>query len=127
MAKATDRAKAGHVTVATVRSREEANRLAKQLEAAGIECAFVEERLTVPAGGIGQPSGGIKVQVDRSVAKRAIELLREQHDELKPTVGKLSGDRFRIALPAEGWLRTALEVGGILAAASILAAVFFLY
>ena len=57
MANATDRAKAGYVTVSTVRSREEANRLAKQLEAAGIECALVEERLTVPAGGRPVPFG----------------------------------------------------------------------
>ena len=127
MAKATDRAKAGYVTVSTVRSREEANRLAKQLEAAGIECALVEERLTVPAGGGRYPSGGIKVQVDRNVAKRAIELLREQHGELNPAIGKVSSVRSRISLPADGWLRTSLEVGGILAAAAILAVVFFLY
>ena len=55
--------------------------MAKQLEAAGIEWAIVEERLTVPAGGGRYNPGGIKVQVDRSVAKRAIELLREQHDD----------------------------------------------
>ena len=81
MAKATDRSKAGNVTVATVRKRDEAYRLVQQLEAAGMECALVEERLTVPAGAGRSRSGGIKVQVDRSVAKQAIELLREQNGE----------------------------------------------
>ncbi len=79
MAKATDRAKTGSVTIATVRRREEARQVATRLEAAGIEWAIVEERLTVPASGGRYRPGGIKVQVDRSDAKRAIELLREQH------------------------------------------------
>jgi hypothetical protein len=127
MANATNRAKAGYVTISTVRSREEANRLIKQLEAAGIECALVEERLTVPPGSGRHPSGGIKVQVDRSDAKRAIELLREQHGPETARVKVLSGLRTKLWLPAEGWLRTALEVGVILAAATTLAMVFFLY
>ncbi len=79
MGKATDRAKTGSVTIATVRRREEARQVATRLEAAGIEWAIVEERLTVPASGGRYRPGGIKVQVDRSDAKRAIELLREQH------------------------------------------------
>jgi len=127
MAKATDRAKAGHVTVSTVRSRGEAQRLATQLEAAGIECALVEERMTVPAGAARYPAGGIKVQVDRSHAKRAIELLREQHDELNLSANKASRPRMRFQLPADGWLRTSLEAGVIVAAATILAVTFFLY
>jgi len=127
MANASDRAKAGSVTVATVRRRDEAHRLVKQLEAAGIECALVEERLTVPAGSGRSPSGGIKVQVDRSAAKRAIELLRERHSELSPVADKWSGARTRFRLPADGWLRTSLEVGVILAAATALAMVFFLH
>ena len=127
MAKATDRAKAGHVTVSTVRSRGEAHRLATELEAAGIECAIVEERLTVPAGSGRHPSGGIKVQVDRSHAKRAIALLRAQHGELNPAANKASGARTRFQLPADGWLRTSLEAGVIIAVATVLAVVFFLY
>jgi len=127
MAKATDRAKAGHVTVATVRSRSEAHQLATQLEAAGFECAIVEERLTVPAGAGRYPSGGIKVQVDRSHAKRAIALLRAHHDELNPAANKTPGARARFQLPADGWLRTGLEAGVIVAMAVILAVVFFLY
>ena len=127
MAKATERAKAGHVTVSTVRSRDEAARLAAQLEAAGIECALVEERLTVPAGAGRYPAGGIKVQVDRSHAKRAIELLRQQHGELNLAANEVSSPRTRFHLPADGWLRTSLEVGVIVAAATILAVTFFLY
>lgn len=127
MAKATDRAKAGHVTVATVRSRGEAHRLATQLEAAGIECVIVEERLTVPAGAGRYPSGGVKVQVDRNHAQRAIALLRAHHGELNPAASKVSGARTGLKLPADGWLRTSLEVGVIVAAATILAVTFFLY
>lgn len=127
MAKATDRAKAGHVTVATVRSRGEAHRLAMQLEAAGIECAVVEERLTVPIGAGRYPPGGIKVQVERGHANRAIALLRAQHGELNPGADKASGARNRFQLPADGWLRTSLEAGVIIALATALAVVFFLY
>lgn len=126
MANATDRAKAGYVTVSTVRSREEANRLARQLEAAGIECAVVEERLMLSPGGRRYPSGGIKVQVDRGVAKRAIELLREQHGSENATVKVSSGLATKLRLPADGWLRTVLEVGLIVAAATTLAVMFFL-
>lgn len=127
MAKATDRPKAGDVTVSTVRSRGEARRLAAQLEAAGIECALVVERQTVPAGAGRYPSGGIKVQVDRNDAKRAIALLRAQHGALNPAAINAPGARARFQLPADGWLRTSLEVGVIVAAATILAATFFLY
>ena len=127
MAKATDRAKAGDVTVATVRSRTEGHRVAAQLEAAGIECVLVVERLTVPAGAGRYPSGGIKVQVDRSDAKRAIELLRAQHGALNPAVDKPASGRARFQLPADGWLRTSLEVAAIIAAATTLAAIFFLH
>ena len=126
MAKATDRAKAGNVTVATVRKRDEAYRLVQQLEAAGIECALVEERLMVPAGVGRSRTGGIKVQVDRSVAKQAIELLREQHGSADSAVKPSLGFRMKVRLPADGWLRTGLEVGAILAAATILAVWFFL-
>lgn len=123
MAKATDRAKAGDVTVSTVRSRGEAQRMAARLEAAGIECALVEERLT--AGGGRYRSGGIKVQVDRNDAKRAIELLRAQQGALNPAANKTSEASTRFQLPAGGWLRTGLEVGAILAAATLLAVIFF--
>jgi len=125
MAKATDRAKPGQVTVSTVRSRGEAHRVAMQLEAAGIECAVVEERRMVPAGGGQYPAGGIKVQVDRSHAKRAIELLREQRGASNPSGNRGSSARTRFQLPIAGWLRITLEVGVILAAATILAVTFF--
>jgi len=127
MAKASERAKAGSVTVATVRKRDEARQLAAQLEAAGIECTLVEERLTVPLVSGRLPAGGIKVQVDRNAAKRAIELLREVHRDSNPTAGPSPSARTGFRLPADGWLRTCLEVGAILAGATILAMAFFLY
>ena len=127
MAKATDRAKAGHVTVSTVRGRAEAHAVGKaarsgghRVRACGRTADGARRRRPVPLR-------GIKVQVDRSVAKRAIELLREQHGELKPAANNMSGALSWFQLPAAGWLRTALEVGVILAAATILAVVFFLY
>ena len=126
MAKATDRAKTGNVTIATVRRREEARQVATRLTAVGIECAIVEERLTVPASAGRYQPGGIKVQVDRSDAKWAIALLREQHGAAHSTGNKSSRARTKLQLPAGGWLRTALEVGVILATATLLAVGFFL-
>lgn len=127
MANARDQARAGTVTIATVRSREEAFRLVGQLDTAGIECALLEERLTVPAGEEGYPSGGIKVQVDRSDAKRAIELLRARHYDMNAAVDKQTAPRRRRRhRHSRGWARTALEVGLLLGAATLLAALFFM-
>jgi len=126
MGKATDRAKTGSVTVATVRRREEARQLATRLEAAGIESAIVEERLTVPASGGRHRPGGIKVQVDRSDAKRAIELLREQHGAAPAPEGRSFRVGAKRQVQAGGWWRTALEAGAILALATSLAIGFFL-
>ena len=125
MAKATDAAKTGSVTIATVRRREEARQVATRLEAAGIEWAIVEERLTVPASGGRYRPGGIKVQVDRSDAKRAIELLREQHGAA-PAPNRSFRVGAKRQLRAGGWRRTALEASAILALATLLAVVFFL-
>lgn len=126
MAKATDRAKTGNVTIATVRRREEARQVATRLEAAGIEWVIVEERLTVPASGGRYRPGGIKVQVDRSDAKRAIEFLREHHGAapLPESLSSRVGAKRQVR--AGGWWRTALEAGAILALATLLAIGFFL-
>ena len=125
MAKATDAAKTGSVTIATVRRREEARQVATRLEAAGIEWAIVEERLTVPASGGRYHPGGIKVQVDRSDAKRAIELLREQHGAA-PAPNRSFRVGAKRQVRAGGWRRTALEASAILALATLLAVGFFL-
>jgi len=127
MAKATDRAKTGNVTIATVRRREEARQIATRLDAAGIESAIVEERLTVPVSGGRYQPGGIKVQVDRSDAQRAIELLREQHGAVPSPENRLFRARAKRPVRAGGWWRTALQVGAILALATLLAVGFFLY
>ncbi len=125
MANARDRAKAGTVTIATVRSREEAFRVVRQLDGAGVECTLLEERLTVPAGDAGYPSGGIKVQVDRNDAKRAIELLRAHHYDLNAAANKVSAPRHRRRHHGGSWRRTALEAGLLLGAATLLAVLFF--
>lgn len=127
MAKATDQSKTGNVTIATVRRREEARQVTVRLEAAGIECAIVEERLRIAASGGRFPPANVKVQVDRSDAKRAVQLLREQHDGAPPAADKPVRSPMKLQLPADGWLRTALEVSAILAAATLLAMLFFLY
>lgn len=126
MAKASDRSKTGTVTIATVRRRDEARQLAERLEAAGIECAIVEERLNVVASGGRLQPANVKVQVDRSEAKKAIELLRERPGAAPLADPKASASRVKLRLPADGWLRTALEVCAILAVATLLAALFFL-
>lgn len=127
MARATDRSKTGNVTIATVRRRDEARQIAARLEAAGIDCAIVEERLSVVARpGRPQPAN-VKVQVDRSVAKKAIELLRERPGAAPMAEARASAARVRLRLPAHGWLRTGLEVAAILATAISLALLFFLY
>ena len=127
MAKATNTAKIGNVTVSTVRRRDEARQVATRLMAAGIECAIVEERLTVPASGGSYQPGGIKVQVDRSDAKRAIELLREQHGVPPSPEHRPAGPRAKRRLRVVGWWQTALEAAVILAVATMLAVVFFVY
>ena len=126
MGKATERAKTGNVTIATVRRSDEARQVAARLEAAGIEWGIVEERLTVPASGGGYRPGGIKVQVDRSDAKRAVELLREQHSAAPAPANRTFRVGAKRQVRAVGWWRTALEAGAILALATLLAVGFFL-
>jgi len=127
MARATDRSKTGNVTIATVRRRDEARQIAARLEVAGIDCAIVEERLSIVASGGRLQPANVKVQVDRSVAKKAIELLRDRPGAAPRAEARSSTARAKLRLPADGWLRTGLEVAAILATAILLALLFFLY
>jgi len=125
MGKATERAKTGNVTIATVRRSDEARQVAARLEAAGIEWGIVEERRTVLASGGGYRAGGIKVQVDRNDAKRAVELLREQHGAAPSPEDRTFHVGAKRQVRAVRWWRTALEAGAILALAALLALGFF--
>lgn len=126
MAKASERSRTGNVTVATVRHLGEARQLAAKLEAAGIECAVVEERVTVPPSGGRYIPGGIKVQVDRADIQRALDLLRHKPGAAKsPAASSLDLPSW-LKLPAEGWWRTGIEAAALLATAVALALLFFL-
>src|SRR5215475_12019502 len=125
MAKATEKRRVGYVTIATVRSRDEARRIASKLEPAGIASLLAMEPDPATRWPMGLRFGGIKVQVLRPDARRAVQLLRQKEDE----PGKHDSDfpavkrwhRLRIA----GWKRTAVELLGIIAVAGLLAAWWF--
>jgi hypothetical protein len=127
MAKATEKSRIGHVTIATVRSREAARRITTKLESAGIECSLIDERGST-VGGLGRLRlGGIKVQVERSDVTRAVQLLRAKADEdISVLHGGGSVQRaFRIQLGIEGWKRNPTEIIVIVILAAILAAWLF--
>lgn len=124
MANARDQARTGAVTIATVRIRSEAFHLVRQLEAAGIECTLLEERLAAPSGNDRLASGGIKVQVDRGDVKRAIEHLRLHHYDVN-AVAQPAAPRKQRRRHGGGWGRVILEGGLLLGVATLLAALFF--
>jgi hypothetical protein len=127
MAKATEKSTIGHVTIATVRSREGARRITTKLESAGIECSLIDERGSM-IGGLGRLRfGGIKVQVERSDVKRAVQLLKEKaDDDISVLHERGSVQRpFRVRLGIEGWKRDAIEIIVIVILAALLAAWLF--
>ena len=127
MAKATEKSKIGYVTIATVRSWDDARRLTTKLESAGIECSLIDERGSM-IGGLGRLRfGGIKVQVERSNVTRALQLLRDKanDDGSKLHHGAFVRHRFRIRLGLNGWQRAAIEITVIVAVAILLAAWLF--
>jgi hypothetical protein len=127
MAKATEKSKIGYVTIATVRSRDDARRMTTKLESAGIECSLIDERSSM-TGGLGRLRfGGIKVQVERSNVTRAVRLLRDKADDdgSKLHHGVFVRHAFRIRLGLNGWQRAAIEIIVIVAVAMLLAAWLF--
>jgi len=126
MAKATDQSKAGSVTVATVRAREEAQRIASKLEAAGIACFLTVERTLV------QPTKGhrfkeIKVQVSRADAMRAVQLLRDKDDGTgaRPRTDEVVAQRSGSWLGGRDWRRAAISLIAMVGLAALLAAWLF--
>ena len=127
MAKATEKSKIGYVTIATVRSRDDARRMTTKLESAGIECSLIDERTSM-IGGLGRLRfGGIKVQVERSNVTRAVQLLRDKanDDGSKLHHGAFMRHAFRIRIGLNGWQRAAIEITAIVAGAMFLAAWLF--
>jgi hypothetical protein len=126
MARATEKSTIGYVTIATVRSRDDARRMTTKLESAGIECSLIDERNSI-IGGLGRLRfGGIKVQVERSNVARAVQLLRDKaRDGSKPRHGAFVQHAFRFRLGLNGWQTAAIEIALIVALAILLAAWLF--
>jgi len=129
MAKASDQSKAGSVTVATVRAREAAQRIAGKLEAVGIACFLTVERDldTRTKVNRGKEISEIKVQVSRADAPRAVQLLRDKDDGggAPPRNDEFVARRSRAWLPVEGWLQAALGIVAMVGLAALLAAWLF--
>jgi hypothetical protein len=127
MAKATEKSKIGYVTIATVRSRDDARRMTTKLESTGIECSLIDERSSM-IGGLGRLRfGGIKVQVERSNVTRAVQLLKDKanDDGSKLHHGAFIPHAFRIRLGLNGWQRSAIEITVVVGVAMLLAAWLF--
>jgi hypothetical protein len=126
MAKATEKATIGYVTIATVRSRDDARRMTTKLESADIECSLIDERSSI-IGGLGRLRfGGIKVQVERSNVTRAVQLLRDKASVgSKPSHGAFVRHAFRFRLGLNAWQTAAIEIAAIVALAILLAAWLF--
>jgi hypothetical protein len=127
MAKATERSKTGFVTIAIVRSHEDARRITTKLESAGIECSLMDEQGSM-IGGLGRLRfGGVKVQVERSKVTRAVQLLRDRANDgaSKSDNGASLWRAFRVRLGLNGWQRAAIEIAVIAAVAALLAAWIF--
>jgi hypothetical protein len=129
MAKATDQSKAGSVTVATVRAREEATPIASKLEAAGIACILTVERDpdTANKRNRGKEISEIKVQVSRMDAQRAVQLLRDKENDgaARPWDNEFFARRSRGWLPVEGWRQAVLGIVAMVGLAALLAAWLF--
>jgi hypothetical protein len=124
MAKASDQSKTGFVTVATVRSRGEAQTIAAKLKAAGIESLLsVERTAQFPPPG-SHWFGGTKVQVSRSDVEAA---LRALHRSPVASAAWAEVDRDSVGAAArsrstlDSWRGAAAAVLGMIAVASLLA------
>ena len=129
MAKATDQSKAGSVTIAIVRGREEAMPIASKLEAAGISCVLTLERDPDRPiiGNRGNKFSEIKVQVSRADAQRAVHLLRDKENDgaVRPRDDRFVARRSRTWLPVEGWQQAVLGLVSMVGLAALLAAWLF--
>jgi len=123
MAEDTEKSKLGNVTIATVKNRREARHMTSRLDSAGITSRIVEEDRTAspPTGRV--KFSGVKVQVGRADARRALQLLRDNKGQDKSRVPLRAPARGALArLTLKPWQRAALEVIALLAGVALLAA-----
>lgn len=114
------------VTVATVRDTVEARRIKTELESAGLRCELCSEAAAADQW-VKARAGGIKIQVDGTQSRRAIELLTALGKSATASDNKGSGgrDRLKITLPGGPGLRIALAMLALIALAGVLAVLFF--
>ena len=130
MPQSTDKPKAENVTISTVRTPEEALRITNKLKAANIESCLADERTVVGRGKRKASLGGVKIQVSRSEAKRAIQILQDLQEK---SVREISPDgncaapenRVRAWFRADSWTRAGMGVVAILSLAGALLALYF--
>ncbi len=124
MAKASDQSKTGFVTIATVRSRAEAQEIVTKLKAAAIESLLSAERAAQVQLPGSRWFGGTKVQVRRSdvgSALRALQRSRENEPGSHKRADKSAAVTTRLRLDLDSWYGAAIAVLGITAIASVLA------
>ena len=127
MSNATKKPEVGHVTIATVGSDEEAQRVTAALEAGGIKWTKTKERSSTGEGAGKRRLAGIKIQVSASDARRAVQLLGEKGSQERPgtPVDASTGSAVRRYIGVDGWKRSVVEVIAVIAVAGLLAALFF--
>lgn len=131
MANTTEKFRNGYVTVATVRSRDEARKLENKLTAAKIESLVIEAREPKNRRGKMVPAGEVKVQVDRAQVQAALEVLRSaagaaEHRSPNRPPKRADLDEMRpVSMGAGGWRKAALEIAALVGAAALLGALVF--
>lgn len=129
MPQSTETAKAENVTISTVRTPEEALRITTKLKAASIESCLADERTVVGRGKTKARLGGVKIQVSRAEAKRAIQLLQNVQEQIAGVVlperhSSVPGSESRSWFRRDSWMRAAAEVAAILSLAGALLAFY---
>ena len=114
-----------------MRTPEEALRITNKLKAANIESCLADERTVVGRGKRKASLGGVKIQVSRSEAKRAIQILQDLQEK---SAGEISPDgncaapenRVRAWFRVDSWIRAGMGVVAILSLAGSVARALFL-
>jgi len=127
MSNATKKPEVGTVTIATVATEEEAQRVTNALDSGGIKWTKTKERGSTGQGAAKRPLAGLKIQVSSADARRAVQLLSEKGAHERPSspgrAAARPGIRWRIG--ADGWKRSAIEVAALVAVAGLLATLVF--
>lgn len=131
MAKTTEKFRNGYVTVATVRSRNEARKLTTKLTAAKIETLVIDAREPKDRRGKLFPAGEVKVQVDRAQVQAALEVLRsaagaaEAGSPNRPSRPAHLDEMRPVSIGAGGWKKAALQIAAMVGAAALLGVLMF--